>query len=33
MIRYYRADDIDQILEIWLSASIKAHDFIESSFW
>jgi len=33
MIRDYRAADIDQILAIWLSASIKAHDFIESSFW
>ncbi|MCH8500628.1 MAG: N-acetyltransferase [Aliidiomarina sp.] len=33
MIRDYRADDIDHILKIWLSASIKAHDFIESSFW
>jgi putative acetyltransferase len=33
MIRYYRATDIDQILAIWLSASIEAHDFIESTFW
>ncbi|SFL92160.1 N-acetyltransferase [Marinobacter zhejiangensis] len=33
MIRDYRAADIDQILAIWLSASIKAHDFIESAFW
>jgi len=33
MIRDYRASDIDQILAIWLSASIKAHDFIESAFW
>ena len=33
MIRDYRAADIDQILAIWLSASITAHDFIESSFW
>ena len=33
MIRDYRAADIDQILAIWLSASIKAHDFIESEFW
>lgn len=33
MIRDYRADDIDQILAIWLSASIKAHTFIESAFW
>ncbi|WP_028303590.1 N-acetyltransferase [Oceanospirillum maris] len=33
MIRNYRAADIDQILAIWLSASIKAHDFIEYAFW
>ncbi|OOE78083.1 N-acetyltransferase [Salinivibrio sp. PR6] len=33
MIRDYRAADIDQVLAIWLSASIKAHDFIESAFW
>ena len=33
MIRDYRAADIDQTLAIWLSASIKAHDFIESEFW
>lgn len=33
MIREYRAADIEQILAIWLSASIKAHDFIEPSFW
>ena len=33
MIRDYRAADIDQILEIWLSASVKAHNFIEPEFW
>ena len=33
MIRDYRTLDIDKVLSIWLSASIKAHDFIESSFW
>lgn len=33
MIRDYRAADIDQILAIWLSASTKAHGFIESAFW
>ncbi len=25
--------DIDAILTVWLDASVKAHDFIESSFW
>ena len=33
MMRGYREADIDQILAIWLSASIKAHDFIEPDFW
>jgi len=33
MIREYTADDIDAVADIWLSASIKAHDFIEPSFW
>ncbi|MFL1406690.1 N-acetyltransferase [Marinobacter sp. M1N3S26] len=33
MIREYRPGDIDQILEIWLSASIKAHNFIAPDFW
>ena len=33
MIRKYRETDIDQILEIWLSASIKAHTFVEAEFW
>lgn len=33
MIRKYRDADMDQILDIWLSASIKAHAFIESAFW
>ncbi len=25
--------DIDAILTVWLDASVKAHDFIEPSFW
>ena len=33
MIRDYRDTDIDQVLAIWLFASVKAHDFIESTFW
>ena len=33
MIRDYQIADIDQVLAIWLSASIKAHDFIEPEFW
>lgn len=33
MIREYRQADLDQILEIWLAASIKAHNFIAPEFW
>ena len=33
MIRAYRQADIDQVLGIWLDASIKAHHFIEKEFW
>jgi putative acetyltransferase len=33
MLCDYSAEDVDQILEIWLSASVRAHDFIEPAFW
>lgn len=33
MIRKYTEDDMDTILEIWLSASIQAHGFISAEFW
>lgn len=33
MIRHYRNTDCEKILTIWLSASVKAHDFIEAEFW
>jgi len=33
MIREFNQSDIDQIISIWLEASIKAHDFIDSEFW
>ena len=33
MIRDYQSSDIDQIIPIWLEASIKAHDFVKSEFW
>lgn len=32
-IRNFQAPDMDQVLKIWLEASIKAHDFIEKKFW
>ncbi len=33
MIRKSRQSDIDEIVSIWLEASIQAHDFIDSEFW
>ncbi len=33
MIRKFQQTDIDQVISIWLEASITAHDFIESAFW
>ena len=33
MIRECTPADISQVLEVWLSASIKAHNFIAPDFW
>ena len=33
MIRISTPQDTDAVLDIWLSASIQAHDFIDASFW
>ena len=33
MIRKSTDDDMDEILAIWLNASIKAHDFIDAEYW
>lgn len=33
MIRKNTEDDLDKILDIWLNASIKAHDFVAAEFW
>lgn len=33
MIRNFQQPDIDQVISIWLEASIKAHDFVDSEFW
>ncbi|MBD7959130.1 N-acetyltransferase [Comamonas avium] len=33
MIRNFSQTDIDMLLDVWLSASIKAHDFVASEFW
>ena len=33
MIRKFKTEDIEDILSIWLESSVKAHDFIDASFW
>ena len=33
MITKLEKSDMDQVIEIWLEASIKAHDFVGSAFW
>lgn len=33
MIRKLESRDMERVLEIWLEASIKAHDFIDKSYW
>ena len=33
MIRKFQQSDLDQVINIWLEASIIAHDFIDSEFW
>ncbi|MBK1792400.1 N-acetyltransferase [Persicirhabdus sediminis] len=33
MIRKYTAQDAEAVLDIWLTASIKAHDFVAPEFW
>lgn len=33
MIRAYEESDLDVIADIWLRASVKAHDFVDQAFW
>jgi len=33
MIRYFNSRDMDKVLDIWLRASVKAHDFVDGKFW
>ncbi|QEM82635.1 N-acetyltransferase [Halomonas binhaiensis] len=33
MIREYQEADINEVLDIWLSASIKAHCFVDAEYW
>lgn len=33
MIRQFISNDMSRVLDIWLSASVQAHDFVEADFW
>lgn len=33
MIRKFEKSDIEQVMEIWLETNIKAHSFIDKSYW
>ncbi len=33
MIRKFEDKDIDDIMQIWESANIKAHNFISNEYW
>lgn len=33
MIRIFQQNDIESILEVWLAASIEAHDFMAPDYW
>lgn len=33
MIRKYEKNDLERIMEIWLSSNIEAHGFIRSEYW
>lgn len=33
MIRLIQDDDIDKIMDIWITATISSHRFIDQSFW
>ncbi|MBY3788867.1 N-acetyltransferase [Photobacterium carnosum] len=33
MLRKYKENDIESVLEVWLNASIKAHNFVAAEFW
>ena len=33
MIRAMQASDLEEVMQIWLTANMEAHDFIDSSYW
>lgn len=33
MVRKFRSNDIDAVMQIWISENIKAHQFISKEYW
>jgi len=33
MIRTFRSDDLDRVMQLWLDTNILAHNFIDSGYW
>lgn len=33
MIRKFRNEDLEQIMQLWLKSNIQAHDFIDKKYW
>ncbi|MEL7564729.1 MAG: N-acetyltransferase [Dehalobacterium sp.] len=33
MIREFKIDELETVMKIWLETNIKAHDFIDESYW
>ena len=33
MIRKFRNEDLEQIMQLWLQSNIQAHGFIEKAYW
>lgn len=33
MIRKFKTDDLEQLMELWLATNISAHDFIPAKYW
>lgn len=33
MIREFKLEDLDKVMEIWLNSNIKAHKFISKEYW
>ena len=33
MIRKFRMEDLERVMELWLNTNIQAHDFILKEYW